>query len=183
MNPKRLTGQGIKQSVEALLFISGEGLSLKEVSLGLGESQDKIKNVFKKLMDEYSKREGGIFIEKQGEHYQFKTSPSVFQTIQVFLRETKKEKLSRSTLETLAIVAYRQPVTQSEIDELRGVKSRTLIASLISKNLVRPSGYKRTVGKPTLYRTTRAFLDEFGLGSLKDLPELKEVKSLDLEEL
>ena len=183
MNPKRLTEHVLKQSVEALLFISGEGLNLKEVSLGLGEPQDRVKNVFKKLMDEYSEREGGIFIERQGEHYQFKTNPSIFQTIQLFLRETKKEKLSRSTLETLALVAYKQPVTQSEIDELRGVKSRTLIASLVSKNLVRPSGYKRTVGKPTLYRTTKTFLDEFGLGSLKDLPELKEVKSLELEEL
>ena len=183
MNSKRITDHQLKRSVEALLFISGEGLSLKETSLGLGEPQNKIKNIFENLMYEYSEREGGFFIERQGEHYQFKTNPSTFQTIRLFLREIKKEKLSRSTLETLAIVAYKQPVTQSEIDELRGVKSRTLLASLISKNLVRPSGYKRTVGKPTLYRTTKTFLNEFGLGSLKDLPELKEVKYLDIEEL
>ena len=86
-------------------------------------------------------------------------------------------------LETLAIVAYKQPITQFEIDELRGIKSRSLIASLISKNLVRFVGYKETVGKPTLYGTTRVFLDRFGLGSLKDLPDLKEVKTLDFEEL
>ena len=78
-------------------------------------------------MKEYADREGGIFIEKKGNHYQFKTDPSVFQKIRFYLKEVKKQKLSKSMLETLAIVAYKQPITQFEIDQLRGVKSRPLM--------------------------------------------------------
>ena len=177
------TDHSLKQSIEALLFVSGDALSLKEVSLGLGEPMNRIRSMLEELMNEYSGRKGGIFIEKKGNHYQFKTNPLVFQAIRLYLKETKKERLSKSVLETLAIVAYKQPITQFEVDKLRGVRSRPLVVSLISKNLVRPVGQKETVGRPTLYGTTKIFLDQFGLGSLKDLPELREVKALDFQAL
>ena len=173
----------LKNSVEALLFISGEGLSPEDISEGLQTPANKIKDTLKLLVDDYAKKSGGIYLEKKAGKYQFRTSPSVFGNIQAFLKEKKKETLSRAMLEVLAIVAYKQPITQFELSELRGINSRSLVTSLVYKKLIEPFGQKETPGRPSLYRTTKHFLERFSLKTLKELPELKELKELNLEDL
>ena len=178
-----MTDKELQRSIEALMFISGDGLAPKDIADGLNQSSQRIKAALNVLVEEYIQKAGGIYIESKGGKYQFKTAPSIFEHIQLFLKEKKKETLSRAMLEVLAIVAYRQPITQFELDELRGVKSRSIVTALVSKKLVKIMGQKETAGRPTIYGTSREFLEYFGLKSLRDLPELKELKELNFDEL
>ncbi len=173
----------LKNSIEALLFISGEGLTSKDISDGLQEPIKKIREALNILVEDYMAKSGGIYIEKKQGKYQFKTTASTFNSIQYFIKERKKETLSKVMLEVLAMVAYKQPITQFEIDDLRGVKSRSLIASLLYKKLIKSTGQKETPGRPTLYGTTSNFLTYFNLRSLQDLPELRELKELNLDDI
>ena len=175
--------KNLKDSVEALLFVSGDGLSTKDISAGMQRSPKEIREALDSLIKEYAQRSGGIYIEKESNKYRFKTSSATFSNIQFFLKERKKETLSKAMTEVLAMVAYKQPITQFEIDDLRGVKSRSLITSLIYRKLIRSVGQKETPGRPTLYGTTKEFLMRFSLKSLKDLPEMRELKELNLEDI
>lgn len=169
--------------IEALLLISGSGISLLEISKGLKIDSSKVKIVLDSLIDDYLERDGGIAISESGGKYSFVTKPQVFPFIQDFLSEKKRDTLSRSMLETLAIIAYRQPITLFEVDEIRGVNSRSLVTSLVSKKLVKSMGQKEAPGRPMLYGTTKDFLVYFGLNSLEELPPPAEVKELNFEEL
>ena len=180
---QKLSEIELKNSIEALLFVSGDGLSARDISDGLKEPTRRVKDTLQQLVEDYTHKSGGIQIEYKSGKYRFKTSPSVFTNIQDFLKEKKQETLSKTMLEVLAIVAYKQPITQSEVDDLRGVKSRSLVTSLSYKKLIKSIGQKETPGRPTLYGTTREFLDYFSLKSLKDLPALKELKELNFDEL
>ncbi len=182
-NHHLINEKSLKDSVEALLFVSGDGLSPKDISEGMQKPTKKIREALDSLVKEYTERSGGIYIEQRGDKCRFKTSPSAFNDIRFFLKEKKKETLSKAMMEVLAMVAYKQPITQFEIDELRGVKSRSLITSLLYKKLVKSVGQKETPGRPTLYGTTKEFLMHFSLKSLKDLPEIRELKELNLEDI
>lgn len=173
----------LKASVEALLFISGDGLTVEELASGLQEDPAQIQIILDSLADEYHEREGGIVLEEVAGRYQFRTRSELFSTIQAFLREKKKETLSKSVLETLAIITYKQPITLAEIEELRGVNSRAQVATLLAKKLIRQAGQKEAPGRPTLYVTTKEFLEYFGLNSLEELPPPKDIKELNFEEL
>ncbi|MCB1145608.1 MAG: SMC-Scp complex subunit ScpB [Leptospiraceae bacterium] len=169
--------------IEALLLISGGGMSVNEIANGLGFEASDVKIALDSLVDDFLERDGGIIISESGGRYRFATRPEVFPMIRNYLKEKKRDTLSRSVLETLAIIAYRQPITLFEIDEIRGVNSRSLVTSLISRKLVKPIGQKEAPGRPTLYGTTREFLEYFGLNGLEELPPPAEVKELNFEEL
>ena len=173
----------LKAAVEGLLFISGSGLTLAEISSGLGEDSGQIKIALDSLIDEYAERESGISIQEISGKYTFTTQPDIYPAIQNFLRQKKKETLSKTTLETLAIVTYKQPITLPEIEEIRSASSRAQIIALQQKKLVKSVGQKETVGKPTLYGTTKEFLRYFGLNSLDELPPPQDVKELNFDEL
>lgn len=173
----------IKRSVEALLFISGEGMSVHEIATGIDKPKDSVRIALDSLVDEYLERDGGIHIQESAGRFMFITNPVVYTDIREFLREKKKETLSKAMLETLAIITYKQPVTQVELDEIRGVNSRTLVTGLISRKLVKSMGQKEAPGRPVLYGTTKEFLEYFGLNSLDELPAPKDVKELSFEEL
>jgi segregation and condensation protein B len=173
----------LKAAVEGLIFISGQGLTLSEIASGLSENSEQVKIALDSLIDEYAEREAGITIQEISGRYQFTTQPNIYPAIQNFLRQKKKETLSKSTLETLAIITYKQPITLPEIEEIRSVASRAQILTLQQKKLVKSVGQKETVGKPTLYGTTKEFLRYFGLNSLDELPPPQDVKELNFDEL
>lgn len=173
----------MKSAIEALLFISGEGISVKEIASGLKEEESEVQMILDTLLDDYLERDGGIIIVQTGNKYSFKTKPQVYPDIQLFLKEKKKETLSTAMLETLAIVAYNQHLTLFDIEEIRGVNSRALVSALLQKNLIKNVGRKEAPGRPMLYATTKDFLEYFGLQSLEELPSLQEVKEFNFDEL
>lgn len=173
----------LKATLEGLLFISGSGMSAAEISTGLGEPADKIRIALDSLVDDYLEREGGLMIQEISGRYQFVTQPKIYPGIQSFLRQKKKDTLSKSLLETLAIITYKQPTTLHEIEDIRGVASRSHVAALMSRKLVKTMGQKEAPGKPTLYGTTREFLTYFGLNNLEELPPPSDIKELNFEEL
>lgn len=175
--------QYLKSAVEGLIFVSGHGLSLADISSGLSEDSEHVKIALDSLIDEYAERDSGIAIQEISGKYTFITDPRIYPAIQSFLRQKKKETLSKSTLETLAIITYKQPITLPEIEEIRSVASRGQLLALQQKKLVKAVGQKETVGKPTLYGTTKEFLRYFGLNSLDELPPPQDVKELNFDDL
>ena len=137
----------------------------------------EIEEAAEELIREYQERECSFRVEKVAGGYQFRTKVEYAPWIRR-LKKVRPIRLSRAALETLAIVAYRQPVSRAEVEEIRGVDSGWVIASLMDKGLIRPVGRKSTPGRPLLYGTTKKFLEVFGLKDLKDLPTLKEMESL-----
>jgi segregation and condensation protein B len=173
----------LKGLLEALVFLSSEPIKLSS----LAKTVDIEKTLARELLDEmildYQEREGGFLLREIAGQYQFITSDVYHERLGVIFKEKKKETLSRSNLDTLAIIAYKQPLTLAEIDEIRGVSSRAMVANLISKKLVKPIGQKEVPGRPTLYGTTNDFLIHFGLSKLTDLPSPVDVKELQFDEL
>jgi segregation and condensation protein B len=161
---------------EAVLFISNEPLPLSFFVKSFGVDSTQAKIILDSLVDEYHDRDGGICITEISNGYQFVTSRRYAKDISRVMGFARKEGLTRSMLETLAIIAYKQPVVISEVDELRGVSSRMMVANLMKKNLIKPVGRKELPGRPLAYGTTEEFLRYFGLNKLSDLPRLSEIK-------
>ena len=174
----------VKSLFESLLFISGDPLPISFFVKNFSIEATQAKIVLASLIDEFDERDGGIRLVEVSNGFQFVTSPRYAQQIRRALGMKKREGLTKGMLETLAIVSYKQPIVLAEIDELRGVSSRMMIANLMKKNLVRPVGRKELPGRPLAYGTTDDFLKHFGLNKISDLPKLSEIKefSLDSEE-
>lgn len=173
----------LKGLLEALVFLSGEPIKLAS----LAKTVEVDKTIARELLDElildYQEREGGFHLREIAGQYQFISSDKYHERLGVIFKEKRRETLSRSNLDTLAIVAYKQPITLAEVDEIRGVSSRAMVANLMAKKLVKPVGQKEVPGRPTLYGTTNDFLIHFGLSKLADLPSPVDVKELRFEEL
>ena len=173
----------LKSAIEAILLISGDGLTESEISNGLEIDKKDAKTILDTLMDDYDERDGGILIQKIKGKYKFVTRSNVYEQVKKFISEKKKSTLSKSMLETLAIITYKQPITLHEIEELRGVNSRSLTMALVSRKLVKSLGQKESPGRPTLFGTTKEFLDYLGINALDDLPPPQDIKELNFEEL
>jgi segregation and condensation protein B len=130
------------------------------------------------LIGDYARPGRGLRVEKVAGGYRITTRPELADVLREFVRRRNRTRLSRAALETLAVVAYRQPVTAPEIEEIRGVNPAAILKGLLEKRFVRISGRKRVVGNPFLYETTPEFLDHFGLDRVDDLPSLEEFASL-----
>ena len=169
----------VKGVVEALLFVNEKPVTLDQIKRVLGAmNAAEIKQVIQSLSAEYEQRQSGIKIVEIAGGYQMLSSPAYVSYIHDFYKTKHKEKLSKPALETLAIVAYKQPVTRTEVELIRGVNSDGVIAHLLTKELIKPVGRKDVPGRPFLYGTTRQFLEYFGLKSLEDLPTLEEFPNL-----
>lgn len=171
----------VKSLFESLLFISGDPLPISFFVKNFSIDATHAKIVLDSLMDEFDERDGGIRLVEVSNGFQFVTSPRYAQQIRRALGMKKREGLTKGMLETLAIVSYKQPIVLAEIDELRGVSSRMMIANLMKKNLVRPVGRKELPGRPLAYGTTDDFLKHFGLNKISDLPKLSEIKEFSLD--
>lgn len=159
--------------LEGLLFVVGDdGVTLEEICKILEVNEKKAKELLTNLKKEYEKDNRGIRISYLGATFKLTTKKEHKEYYQKLVT-AKESVLSQAQLEVLAIIAYNEPITRIEIDEIRGISSAYVVKKLLSKDLIKPVGKSDLPGKPTLYRTTREFLDCFGLASLNDLPLLE----------
>jgi len=166
--------------VEALLFASDRPLSIDAIHRALtpdGVARQAVLDALGLLVDEYKRRRGGFVISEVGKGYEFQTRPEHAEQI-LRLQNRKPARLSQSALETLAVIAYRQPCTRALIDQIRGVDSSSSVRTLLERNLVVHAGRSEEPGKPHLYRTAKDFLRVFGLRSLDELPSVREIDEL-----
>ena len=169
----------IKNIIESLLFVAEAPLNLDHFKKAMPEAETRaIKDTIQTLKEEYETRNGGFFIHEVAGGYQFRTKPEYKEWIRRMF-QPKPPKLSKPAMETLAIIAYRQPVLRSEIEHIRGVNSGNSIRVLLERKLVRVLGRREIPGRPLVYATTNKFLETFDLKNLKDLPSLKEIGDLE----
>jgi segregation and condensation protein B len=159
-------------TIEALLFVSPGPVTVYQMAESLEVPADLVQKALRALDERYG-TSGGLSLQKHGERYQLTTSPAMAKPIEKFLGLQATSKLSRAALESMAIVAYKQPITRPEIDAIRGVNSDGVIKSLLSKGLITEQGRSDGPGRPIIYETTNDFLQYFGLKSLEELPTLE----------
>ena len=164
--------------IEALIFVSDEPLSVKTIAEVLKEDKAVISEAAEALAQEFNARNSGLQMREVAGGWQFATRPQYHEHVRAFLKTRPSAKLSIASLETLAVIAYRQPVTVPEILEIRGVQSPSAIKTLLDKKLIVAKGRKETVGRPMLYGTSKEFLMQFGLKDLSELPSVEDFHDL-----
>ena len=172
--------EALKPILEALIFASPEPLTLKEAAslLAAEASKAEVEQAIALLRHDYERLEGrhaGLQLVEVAGGYQIVTRPDLHEYVRRLFHERTSQKLSVPALETLAVIAYRQPVTAPEIAEIRGVNTSGVLNTLIGRKLVKIVGRKQVVGRPFMYGTTRDFLDKFGLNDLSDLPKVEDL--------
>lgn len=171
--------QHIKGAIESLLFVNERPVMWEQIKKMLDTvGNADIKKAILDLQDEYEERRSGMMIVEIAGGYQMLSNPIYASYLRNFYKTKHKEKLSKPSLESMAIIAYKQPVTRSDIELIRGVSSDGVVAHLLSKELIKVIGRKDVPGRPYLYGTTKQFLEYFGLKSLDDLPTLEEFPTL-----
>jgi segregation and condensation protein B len=165
----------LKPVVEALIFASPEPLTLKMLyKLLESEPKEDVDAAVEALKQEYQ-RPGGLQLVEVANGYQIVTKPELHEWVRRLFHERSSQRLSVQALETLAVIAYKQPVTALEITEIRGVNTAGVLSTLLERRLIKVAGRKRVIGRPFLYATTREFLIRFGLKALSDLPKIEEM--------
>lgn len=164
--------------IEALIFVSDEPLSTKTIADALDENRDFVQSIVENLSEEFNERGGGLQIREIAGGWQISTRSEFHEEIGRFLKTRRGAKLSLAALETLAVIAYKQPVTVPEIMEIRGVQGGSAIKTLLDRRLIIAKGRKETVGRPMLYGTSREFLIQFGLKDLAELPSIEDFEDL-----
>lgn len=180
-NPKEDTEKDdayFKGLIEAILFIEAEPVPLKRLSEVLGLDAGKVQGLIDDIRREQEHRRSGIRIVEVASGLRLGTNPVFGDFLKTYYQTRHKQKFSKSSLETLAIIAYKQPITRGEIEDVRGVSSDNAVKDLLEKELIRIVGRKKVPGNPIQYGTSREFLEFFGLKDLRDLPTLKELKEL-----
>lgn len=168
----------IKAVIEALIFASDIPLSPERIRAVFPEvEKTEIREIIDQLVSEYHDRQGGILLQEVAGGFQFRTNPDLSLWIKK-LKTAKPQSLSPQALETLAIIAYKQPIVKSEIEDIRGVDVGGPLKGLLEKKLIRIVGRKDVPGKPIIYGTTRKFLEVFNLKDIMDLPNIRELKEL-----
>ena len=164
--------------VEALIFVSEEPLTVKALADVLKEDKEVISETVNALAQEFNGRNGGLQLREVAGGWQFATRPEYHEHVRAFLKTRPSAKLTIASLETLAVIAYRQPVTVPEILEIRGVQSPSAIKTLLDKKLIVAKGRKDAVGRPMMYGTSKEFLLQFGLKDLSELPSVEDFHDL-----
>ena len=164
--------------VEALIFVSDEPLTAKTIAEVLKEDKEVINETLATLAQEFNGRNGGLQLREVAGGWQFATRPEYHEHVRAFLKTRPSAKLTIASLETLAVIAYRQPVTVPEILEIRGVQSPSAIKTLLDKKLIVAKGRKETIGRPMMYGTSKEFLLQFGLKDLSELPSVEDFHDL-----
>ena len=168
----------LKAIVEALIFASPEPVTIKTLTKLLDtEPKEEIVAAIEALKEDYQ-RSGGLTLVEVAGGYQIVTRAELHEWVRRLFHERTTQKLSVASLETLAVIAYKQPVTAPEISEIRGVNTVGVLGTLVERHLVKVVGRKQVVGRPFLYGTTREFLDRFGLNDLSDLPKVEDMSEL-----
>ena len=168
----------MKSALETMMFMWGEPLEVKDAAQILEAERSEVRDLFKELQAEYEQEGRGIRIRQVEDSFGYVTHVENEIFIEKLCTPVRVKRLSQAALEVLAIIAYRQPVTRSEIDSIRGIKSERVIDGLTDKGLIEVVGRSEGVGRPLIYATTKEFLKKFGFASLKDLPEVAEFEEL-----
>jgi segregation and condensation protein B len=174
-----LPDEQLRAVVEAVIYVTDEPLSADQIATALQQPAARIGRVLEELAAEYGKSEHGLTIREVAGGYKMSTKPEHHEAIREFVKNLKPPlKLSLPALETLALIAYKQPITAPEVMEVRGVQGAGVLKTLIDRKLIATAGRKAVLGKPILYKTTKEFLVQFGLKDLSELPTLKEFEEL-----
>jgi len=166
----------VKTYIEGILFISESPVRTSTISESLDVPEGKIKQVLRMLEQEYIDQNRGFVLKKISGGYRLYSNPALNEVLQRFVKTNIRTHLSQAALETLAIIAYKQPITRTQIAEIRGVRTDSVVLTLLDKGLLKEAGKLKEPGNPILYRTSDRFLELLGLNNLKDLPLLKEFK-------
>jgi segregation and condensation protein B len=172
-----------KSILEAILFMAGEPVTLDTLRKIIGIDKYNTDRLVRELINEYSLRNPGLLIVEVAEGFQMVTNPGCAPWVKKLLSTAMPKKLSQSALETLAIVAYKQPIIKAEIEAIRGVNSDGVVKTLLERRLIKILGRKEVPGRPLMYGTTNEFLQYFGLKDLSEMPTLKEFEEVDIPEL
>lgn len=168
----------LRAALEAVLFVSNEPVTLDSLAESLGEPKEAITAQLDAIKATLEANVGGFMLEQTAGGYRFATRAEHEPILKKYFARKGENRLSIAALETLAIVAYRQPITAPELSDIRGVNSTGVLRTLLERRLIRVAGRKNVVGSPFLYRTTREFLIHFGLNDIRDLPRLEEFGDL-----
>lgn len=169
----------LKAVLEAIVYITEEPLSLEQISAALGEPTARIQPILDQLVEDYERPGHGLTIKEVAGGYKMATKAEHHEAVRNFVKSLKPPlKLSLAALETLAVIAYKQPVTGPEIMEIRGVQGAGVLKTLLDRKLIAAAGRKNVIGKPILYKTTKDFMVQFGLKDLGELPTLKEFEEI-----
>jgi segregation and condensation protein B len=174
-----MTIDELKPIIESLIFVSEEPISAKQLlALLEGESIDDVQAACEQLVEEFNSRSGGLELRQLAGGYRITTRPEFSEYVRRYLKSQPSARLSIAALETLAVIAYKQPITIPEILEIRGVTSTSAIKTLLDRRLIVAKGHKQVVGRPMLYGTSKEFLIHFGLNDLSELPNLEDFEDL-----
>jgi len=160
--------------IEAILFVSGDPVFIGDIASNLEIAQLDVEHAVEHIQKKYDEQHSGVRLHRFGKHIQLKTRECYAPYVEKMLQPIQRQSLSNAALETLAVVAYRQPVTRLDVEMVRGVKCDYSLQSLVNKNLIEVCGRKDTLGRPFLYRTTDEFLSHFGISSIEELPKPEE---------
>jgi segregation and condensation protein B len=177
--PVAISDAQLQAVLEAVVYIAEEPLTLAQISTALTQPLERVESTLRHLMEEFEKAEHGIGIREVAGGFKMATKAEHHEAVRSFVKSLKPPlKLSLPALETLAVIAYKQPVTTPEIMEIRGVQGAGVLKKLLDRKLISEAGRKNVIGKPILYKTTKEFLIQFGLKDIAELPSLKEFEEI-----
>ncbi|MFB3778993.1 MAG: SMC-Scp complex subunit ScpB [Bryobacteraceae bacterium] len=178
-SPEGDAADRITAMLEAIVYVTDEPLTADQIADALGEPRERVAGLLEKLVIEYNRPCHGLTVREVAGGYKMSTKPEHHEAIRAFVKRLQPPlKLSMAALETLAVVAYKQPVTAPEILEIRGVQGAGVLKTLLDRKLIVTAGRKNVIGRPILYKTSKEFLVQFGLKDLSELPTLKEFEEL-----
>jgi segregation and condensation protein B len=177
--PITMQDASLKAVLEAIIYVTDEPLSLEQICAAIEQPRERIIEILEQLAADYERPEHGLSIREVAGGFKMTTKPEHHEAVRRFVKNLNPPlKLSLPALETLAVIAYKQPITAPEIMEIRGVQGAGVLKTLVDRKLISTAGRKQVVGKPILYKTTREFLVQFGLRDIGELPSLKEFQEL-----
>jgi len=177
--PMEFSDVELKAILQAVIYITDEPLEARQIAQALQQPLPRVEEALAVLVEEFSRPESGLQIREIAGGFKMATKPEHHEAVRQFVKNLKPSfKLTPAALETLAVIAYKQPITAPEIMEIRGVQGAGVLKTLVDRKLVTTAGRKSVIGKPILYKTTKEFLVQFGLKSVNELPTLKEFEEL-----
>ena len=177
--PVSLADSQLRAVVEAIVYVAEEPLTAAQIAAALAQPADRVQEALSWLIEEFDKAEHGVAIREVAGGYKMATKAEHHDAVRAFVKSLKPPlKLSLPALETLAVIAYKQPATAPEIMEIRGVQGAGVLKTLLDRKLIAAAGRKNVIGKPILYKTTKEFLIQFGLKDVSELPSLKEFEEI-----
>ena len=170
------------QVIEAILFVAGEPVKIANLATALGLDEKQTAQAVEMTIRSFEEEKRGIVVKRYGDHLRLETRAEYAPYVERMLQPVQRQSLSQTAMETLAVIAYRQPTTKGEVEQVRGVKCDYSVQSLLAKGLIKEVGRKEALGRPILYATTDKFLEHFGISDLRELPPLPDPQPVDKDE-